>query len=393
MYRLATFHIATLFLLTAIPTSAFADNPPKVFTKNSERLVKGATPLPIVLQLGIDAGLLNHKTTIPREGPFNGSFISGKIIASLLFENWIIESGLGWSYLALYGTTQGENPTDLELGHRVYTQSAFAEGSLRFRLTPEFHLGLIVQDYFGTDLSLSQRKDTVTNMLLGGGMIAFDLLNEAGIFRIGGQILAEIIDNHRQIVYYGATLQFGIPLKNYDTLLRRTDVLVKQERIQKVEIPKIINRSVIRDVTKFSLPLSSFKFVHSQGTLLQEDQTTASELGETLKLQQQNFKQVTIEASVKASGDPKRDLILSEARAQSIRNAIVSLGLLPINRVLAKGLGGRSLVDDAGQPTSNTTLIDLSFTGLSNPEAVSSALNLFLRRRSTPETCRGDKCK
>lgn len=375
------------------PLASKASDLPQVYTKNTEKLVKGEAPLPVVLQVGLDAGLLNHSTTIPREGPFSGTAFAGKTLASFLLEDWILEAGLGWSYSALYGKTKGDLPSDPELGHRVYTQAAFAEAGVRFRLTPRVNLGLVVQDYFGADLTLSQRQGLVNNMLLGGGMFAFDLLKESGIFRIGAFLLAELPDNKRQVVNYGATMQFGIPLKNYDVLMRKTDVYVRKERVQKVEVPKVITKTIVRDVTKYSLPIESFKFLKSQTALNPEDQEFANELGQTLKQTSPFYKLVTIEVTVPESGDPRRDQRISEIRALSIRNAIVSTGLMPAQRILARGEGSRRGFAEMNPGTVATTFVDLSFLGLTNPDAVADALNQLLKRRSTPETCRGERCK
>ncbi|MFZ9519883.1 MAG: OmpA family protein [Silvanigrellaceae bacterium] len=379
---------ATL-LLTAIPSLAFADEPQVQFRSN-ERVIRGPAPVPLVLQLGADLGYLDHTTTIPNEGPFTGTQIAGKALASFLFDDWIIEGGAGWSYSALYGTTKSDNPLEPAIGHRIYTQSGFAEGGLRFRLTPKFNLGLVVQDHFGADLTLSQRKNLVNNMFLAGGMMAVDLMSDSGIFRAGATLMAEVQDNQRKVLIYGFTLQFGVPLRGYDTLLRQTDVVVRSEKVKKVEVPKVVTKTIVRDVSKYSLPKESFHFAKGQSTLAPEDQAFTLELANTLRELQSNFKTVTIETHVRSSGDPQRDMRLSELRAQSIRNAIVSAGLNP-QRVLSTGLGGRANIDD--KSIGSATLVDLSFTGLNNPDQVSEALNLLFRRKAVPETCKGDKCK
>ena len=380
---------AAALVLTAVSAQAYA-NEPQVQWRSNERVIRGDAPVPLVLQMGADVGYLNHTTTIPNEGPFTGTIVAGKSLASFLFDDWIIEGGAGWSFSALYGTTKGENPLEPAIGHRVYTQAGFAEGGLRFRLTPKFNLGIIAQDYFGADLTFSQRKNLVNNMFLGGGMMAVDLLSESGIFRIGATLLAELPDNQRKLLIYGLTLQFGVPLRGYDTILRQTDVVVRSEKIKKVEVPKIVTRTIVRDVSKYSLPKESFHFGKGQSTLAPEDQSFALELATALRELQGNFKTVTIEAHVRSSGDAQRDLRVSELRAQSIRNALVSAGLSP-QRVLSTGMGGRSNIDD--KPSQSVTLIDLSFTGLTNPDLVSETLNALFRRRAVPETCKGDKCK
>jgi outer membrane protein OmpA-like peptidoglycan-associated protein len=385
--------IAVALLVALVPLYSEADDLPQVYTKNTERFVKGDAPLPLVLQVGLDAGLLKNSTTIPREGPFSGAVFAGKTLASFLFEDWILEAGLGWSYSSLYGTTKGENPAVPELGHRVYTQSAFAEAGLRFRLTPRVNLGLIVQDYFGTDLTLSQRQGLVNNMLLGGGMFAIDLLKESGIFRLGAFLLAEIPDNKRQVVNYGATLQFGIPLRNYDIMMRKTDIYVRRERVQKVEVSKVVTKTIVRDLTKYSLPVESFRFYKNQTALNPEDQEFISELGQTLKQVSPYYKLVTVEVTVPETSDPRRDQKISELRALSIRNAIVSAGHMPAQRILARGEGGRQGFAETSPGSTSKTFVDLSFLGLTNPDAVTDALNQLLKRRSTPETCRGERCK
>lgn len=378
-------------LLVLSSLSAYAADP-QISSRTSEKVIRGEAPLPLVLQLGSDLGYLNHTTTISREGPFSGNLLTGKALASLLFEDWILEGGAGWGYSGLYGKTSSEIPSEPTIGHRVYTQSGFVEGGLRYRINSKFNLGLIVQDYFGADLTLSQRKNLVSNMLLGGGMLAIDLLSDAGIFRIGAIFMAEIPDNQRIVQFYGASLQFGIPLKGYDTLLRKTDVVVRSERIQKVEVPRVVTRTVVRDVSKYSLPRETFHFARGQSALAPEDQTFIFELAQVLKEFQDRYKTVTVEALIKSTSDPQRDFRLSESRAQSIRYALVATGLNG-QRVLASGLGGRANLDDKSLGQSSLTLVELSFTGLTQGDVLSDALNNLFKRRATPETCKGEKCK
>lgn len=368
-----------------------SENAPQVTVRNSEKYVRGIAPVPLVLQMGTDAGYLSHSPTIPDEGPFNGSFLNGKAMASFLFQDVIAEAGLGWSYSALYGMTRSENPAVPSIGHRIYTQSAFAEGGLRFRLTDKFNLGIIVQDFFGTDLTLSQRKNLVSNMLLGGGMMAVDILSDSGIFRLGATLMAEIPDNQRRILSYGLTLQFGIPLRGYDTLLRKTDVVVRTEKVQKVEVPKIVTRSVVREVSKFSLPRNALRFLKGQAVLAPEDQAFLIDLAQELKQLQETWRTVMVEVTVKSSGDPVRDKKISEARAQSLRNVLVSAGL-PAQRIFSAGLGGKQIVPDRNPQSNSGQLIELSFSGLTQPDELNDALNNFVRRKAIPETCRGEKC-
>lgn len=381
-----------LTLCACLLSQAALANEPQVSFRRTEKVIPAEPVLPLVLQVGTDYGYLNHTTTIDGEGPFTGSLLTGKALAAFVFDDWIMEGGAGWSYSALYGKTRSENPAEPALGHRVYTQSGFVEAGLRYRLTPKFNFGLIAQDYFGTDLTLSQRKDLVKNMFLGGMMMAVDLLSDSGIFRLGATFMTEIPDNQRQVQIYGVTAQFGIPLRGYDTLLRKTDVVVRTETIKKVEVPKIVTRTIVRDVSKYSLPRETFHFARGQSFLAPEDQSFIIEFSNTLKQLQAYYKTVTIEAQIRTTGDAKRDQRLSEQRAQSIRNALVSTGLSP-QRVLAAGQGGRPGIEERPSSKSSITLIDLSFAGLTQPDAVSDALNDLFRRRITPETCQGDKCK
>ncbi|MEN9810433.1 MAG: OmpA family [Pseudomonadota bacterium] len=387
----ATAALGLLFSAPQARAGTLASDP-QISSKTTEKIIRSETTLPTVLQLGTDVGLLNHTTTISNEGPFTGNYLTGKALASFLLDSWILEGGIGWGFSALYGKTRDNNPAAPEIGHRIYTQSAFVEGGMRYRLTPKFNLGLIVQDYFGTDLTLSQRKGLVRNMLLGGGMLAVDLLSESGIFRLGAQYLFEIPDNQRYVQTYGLTLQFGLPLQGYDTLLRKTDVVIRSERIQKVEVPRVISRTVVRDVSKYSLPRDSFRFNRNDALLSPEMQSFILELSSALKPLQPYFKTLTIEAQIKASPDPQRDLRLSERRAQAIRNALVSTGLNG-QRILAAGLGGRPNIGEYASGPFSVTLVDFSFTGLSQPDTVTDELNSLFKRYSTPETCKGEKCK
>lgn len=375
------------------PFYAYASDRVEISTESDEKLIKGSAFIPLNLQVGLDAGVFNHTTTIPKEGPFSGYSIAGKGLASLEFENWIIESGLGWHYSALYGTTRDLNPPFTEIGHRVYTQSAFVEAGIRLKLHQRFNIGLIAQDYFGADLSLSQRRGTNDHMLLGGAAASVDFLGESGVFRLGAQLLGEILDNQRQVIYYGATLQFGIPLVGSDTLLRKEKTIIKRERTETVTVPKVVTKTIIKDVSKYSVPARAFRFFKGQGSLSLNDQKLASELGQLLKRFSPSFKQVTIEATVKKTQSPRRDLELSQARADSIKNAIVSLGLLTTAQVKSRGMGGRSNLNERGLGRFSLTLIDLSFTDLVNEPLIIDALTQFFNGRKTPATCRGGQCK
>lgn len=378
--------------LTASIT-AVAGNRVEISTHNDEKLIKASAAIPLSLQVGLDSGVFNHTTTIPKEGPFDGYVLAGKALASLEFEDWIIESGLGWHYSALYGTTQDVNVSIPAIGHRIYTQSAFAEAGVRLKLHPRFNVGLVAQDYFGADLSLSQRRNLVNNMLLGGAAASVDFLGESGVFRIGAHLLGEILDNQRKVIYYGLSLQFGIPLIGSDVLLRKEKITIRKERVETLTVPKVVTKTIIKDVSKYSIPARTFNFVKGRGTLNLDDQKLVSELGQILKSYSSKFRQVTIEATVKKSGNSKRDLRLSQERADALRNAIVSLGLLSPSQVKARGMGGRTNLDERGLGKFSLTLVDLSFTELEDETQVNSALTQFFNGLKTPETCRGGQCK
>ena len=384
-----------LFCVFSISSTCpvYASDRVQVSTQNDEKIIKGSAFLPLSLQVGLDAGVFNHTTTIPKEGPFAGYSIAGKGLASLEFDDWILESGLGWHYSALYGTTQDSNPPFTEIGHRIYTQSAFAEAGVRLKLHQRFSLGLIAQDYFGADLTLSQRRGAINHMLLGGAAASVDFLGESGVFRLGAQLLGEILDNQRQVIYYAATLQFCIPIVGSDTLLRREKILVKREKTETITVPKVVTKTVIKDVSKYSVPAGAFRFYKGQTSLNLDDQKLASDLGQLLKSFSSKFRQVTIEASVKKTRNSRRDLALSQARADAIKNAIVSLGLLTPTQLKARGIGGRVNLNEKGLGQLSLTLIDLSFVDLEDETQINDALTQFFNGRKTPATCRGGQCK
>lgn len=365
----------------------------QVSSETNEKTLRADPLLPLSLQVGLDSGFLDHATTIPNEGPYTGYLIGGKALASLEFEDWIIESGLGFHYSALYGTTRDSNPLSPEIGHRIYTQSAFAEAGVRLRLHPRFNIGLVVQDYFGADLTLSQRRGLVSNMLLGGAAASVDFLGESGVFRIGAQLLGEVLDNQRKVIYYGATLQFGIPIIGSDTLVRQETVTVRKERIEKIVVPKVVTKTIIKEVSKYSVPLGAFNFSKGKSRLNLDDNTLVTELGKVLSRFSKQFRTVTIEARVKKSGRSRRDLKLSQERAESIRNVIVSLGLLKASQVGARGLGGHPNIGEHRKSRLSLTAVDLSFTDLANESELNDALTQFFTGRKTPETCRGGQCK
>lgn len=386
---------ALLFCIVNLTASfnAVAGNRTEISSQSDEQLLKASPTIPLSLQVGLDSGIFNHATTIPKEGPFDGYMVAGKGLASLEFEDWIVESGLGWHYSALYGTTQDVNASFPEIGHRIYTQSAFAEAGVRLKLHPRFNVGFVAQDYFGADLSLSQRRNLVNNMILGGAAASVDLLGESGVFRIGAQLLGEILDNQRKVIYYGLSLQFGIPLIGSDVLVRKEKITVRRERVETITIPKVISKTIIKDVSKYSIPTRTFTFVRGQGALSKVDQKLISELGQILKSYSSKFKQVTIEATVKKSRNSKRDLKLSQERADALRNVIVGLGLLSPSQIKARGMGGRANLDERGLGKFSLTLVDLSFTELEDESQVNSALTQFFNGLKTPETCRGGQCK
>lgn len=389
-----TLVLVTLFLFFSLmPTPLFAQSTDaKVFSRKTERVIPGDVSIPLVLQVGTDLGHLSHSPSNTNSGPFSGTLMTGKVLGSLLFSDWILETGAGWSYSAIYGQTRADNPLETPLYHRIYTQSAFAEGGLRWRLTPKFHLGLIAQHFFGTDQSLSPTASKTNQMLLGGCLMAVDLLSESGIFRLGASLLGEVLNNNRKVLLYGLTLQFGIPLRGYDILLKKTDVVIRSEKVQRFEVPRVTTQKIVRDVSKYTLPRNTFHFSHGQSFLIPEDQRFLHEVAEILKKHENNYKTVTIETQIRATGSKRNDLRISEERAQTIRNALVTLGLSP-QKVLAAGQGGRQIQADNFGDRYHLTLVDLSFADLSEAEVITDSLNNLIKRRVTPDTCAGEKCR
>lgn len=109
--------------------------------------------------------------------------------------------------------------------------------------------------------------------------------------------------------------------------------------------PEPVPLSVVPKMGTFRLDV---KFENNKAVILQESEKNIAALADFMK--KHSDAKLELEGHTDTTGDPAYNLQLSQTRADNVRKALISLGILP-ERIYAKGLG-------SSQPTAdNATLV------------------------------------
>jgi hypothetical protein len=155
---------------------------------------------------GIDGGLSRIFSTSTSESLKSGYNFAIKGVAAVYRKDWVYDLGVG------YFTNNMQSPGGAVT---VLTNGGFVELSPRYRITPQWQIGPVVNIAFSSDMSFSEQisgPDQTTFQLQGGIRGQYELAVSNFIVRLGVQALTNATSTKRQVGFLEGDVQFGFPV-------------------------------------------------------------------------------------------------------------------------------------------------------------------------------------
>lgn len=237
-----------------------------------------------------------------------GVFLAG--LVSYKIPKWVIDMGAGW----MSTSVEGKNMSGASL--TINTKSGLAELSPRFRLTENLQLGLSLFTLFGTDTGFSGRVDQSSFNFMLGPKLTYEIPTRGLHLRLFVQLMNSLGLEDRNALFTIAGIQAGLPLGREPAPLKDQVVLV-----QAAPAPKAIFTPTKIELTE------EVKFRHASDVLLPSSQVLLDEVADVIKRNRGAFKRITVEGHTNYLGTFEYNQDLSERRAASVLEYLVSRGV------------------------------------------------------------------
>ncbi len=222
--------------------------------------------------------------------PHGGQYLLDGVLSYQL-RNWVFDGGLGWTYSSEVGS-----PTASQSA-QVITRAGFLELSPRYRISDRFQLGIVINKTFGVDTTYSALAGQSTSSYSAGLKAAYEIPNHHFPVRLYSQLTTDF-SVASQRAYQG---WFGIQI----------GFSFQPQKSQSVQVV-----------------LDSQRVFFGSGS-----SAVSSDVASVLKEVGRYLKENEIPGKVEVSGHADQrgsfqyNLSLSQERAESVRQALVSGGV------------------------------------------------------------------
>ncbi len=327
-----------------------------------------------------DGAFIRSSSNSQDESSKQGALYGGKALLTLVNRDIEIEGGAGYSISNLQGAADtvedDQNGGLVRLENvRIQTQTAVAEFSARLKLNHSaegdgiWSIGPTAAAYLGTNASFGpDTKKIYRSAMFLGGQLAL----EFGVDfkpRLALSYLTDINLYERQVHIGLLSLQFGTGLFKPKTLIKDVRNQTNDEIVRKVQVEKTVQRTVVKEQFRHLLKSEVVNFETDKAILLKRSEVFLRELGLLLAQNQDRWTSVIIEGHTDVRGQLDYNNRLSLARASSVREALLRVGV-PANRMRAVGFGPSRPID----PNQNDLAwarnrrVELSFEGVTDPD-------------------------
>lgn len=276
--------------------------------------------------LGLGAGYSANGHKAPVEGVPSQAKILGSYLmdsADLLFD-----LGLGNTSHA-YKTTNAKRP--FEAG------GAMAEFAIRSVFEGGWQAGLVLNDYFNQGKAFGSTHADAHF----GGLQLLKEFNPTGdmALRVGGKLQTQLNNAGAPVNMAQVEVQIGFGANRSSTQNpAAVTQTVKAKKVETVDKKTSENATISIDSKKGSEEkIATFDVGADQ--LTAEDKAYLYKLGKSLKENTNQFSQLTIRGFADISGQEKMNQVLSEKRAQAVKNFFVQEVGLPASVIETKGEG------------------------------------------------------
>jgi hypothetical protein len=302
-------------------------------------------------------------------GVKSGNTLELKLLSGWLFDDFMIDTGLGFYYYKVRGTEKPVVDGQVIDGDRETTVSGLLlEFSPSYRLTDELFASFVTQVRTPGYADYYSDADPSAVLFSVGGQLGFQFFDRELNSRITLKTIATMgLKGWSDIAYLGG-IQFGLPFRQPDSLvIRKTTVLNKLRDVVEYR-KKDFTITISANVVKLALDNILTFYVDPSGrpTLTAEAQSFLVDLGASLSNNSSLFDILRIDAQ-------------SPEHIVSVHDSLISIGVPG-----AKVKKGRSLqeVADGGNAS-----VDFTFSGVKDSNALAESIRKAMKSAKIPENC------
>jgi outer membrane protein OmpA-like peptidoglycan-associated protein len=298
--------------------------------------------------IGADLGYTNVSPTgVLRESKRDGIAWQLKGLLSRYWTDWVGDLGLGYQYHRASGDDQN-NPVP---GGKVSvkTRSGFVELSPRYRLDNHWQLGAVFHGFFGGDVGFDENytRDTSSFSMDGGARLNWESAGTDWRWRWGAQVTHDLTLKNRNIWWYMADVQIGIPLTRgeYRDEPAPEPSPAPPPPPSRPKAPKFAEVTEAKGV-KIYLGEAVLRFETAKADLRDTSREILTKVAKYLKASPTAWSKMRIEGHADKRGKLEYNMRLSKSRAARVRNELVKLGI-PRKKLAVDGFGPTRPIDPA----------------------------------------------
>jgi outer membrane protein OmpA-like peptidoglycan-associated protein len=329
--------------------------------------------------LGLDGAYIQTVPVDALESSKQGHILGGKLAATLTSKDLEIEGGGGFYKTILRGesdTVEGTTPgTSIQLQNvRISTDTGILEFASRLRLNEPtdgdavWSLGPSATAMIGTNASFGPDSAKVYRSAIFLGMQLALTNSTTWKPRLMLEYMTDVNLHERQVHIGMLSLQFGGSLFSPKTIVKDVRTQTTDEVIKNVPVERTIQQTVVQENVRFLLDSETINFETDRATLLKKSETFLRELGRSLAQFPDRWTLLTVEGHTDIRGSLEHNMKLSQARATSVRDALIRSGV-SAQRINALGFGPKRPIDPRQSPLAwaRNRRVELSFEGVRDP--------------------------
>ncbi len=362
-FHMMKFKLSYLLLLLSFSTSAWAQEDP--FLNR------------IHLWAGGDAGYNRIAASRTNELSKDGYQLDVSGFASTSLEDVTVELGGGW----LYNVSEGETSTGTVLNDKITTKAGFAHLVGRYRISPEWEIGMANRLLFGADARFQSSTAADNRVHWFAGLQGVYRAPFRFPLQLSATALTDVTVSGRQIYQFLFGLHVGFGIFDFGT--DETFAPVKTKEVQKIKVESVVQPApavpevvtvqvqVPEPKRTYVLDLQRIQFDFDSAKLKPQAKEMLKKVGMFLATHQDAWNHLTIEGHTDQIGSNAYNLKLSQARAESVRTELLANGVGE-DAVLAKGLSfSEPLVqENTALDRQKNRRVEFEFEGIQDPEAL-----------------------
>ncbi|MFH1263212.1 MAG: OmpA family protein [Pseudomonadota bacterium] len=292
----------------------------------------------LILWGGLEGGYTRISSNDPAELTKQG--LQGDVKAGLSYSwsDWTLDGGGGWLYNVVTANITGNSVSH----DKVTTRAALAYLGGRYRLTPTWELGLQNHILFDADtrFQTAHTKEKNVNWLAGPELV-YRLPYEFPL-QLMGTFLTDLTISGRQVYQILVGVQIGFPVwENFSTATPTptpASTATPEPAATPTPGPTPTPHIILVPTRTYRFDLKRIEFDFNKATLRPGSKEMLDDLGTFLAKHPGAWDRLIVEGHTDNRGTQAYNQRLSERRAESVKNVLVSHGV-PASSIQTIGYG------------------------------------------------------